>query len=453
MKQLLDIPHPFLSVEDFRRRVGGRIARLIHRLVGKYPRLAKGCGRERMLVALSVAWSMTSAARDGNQDLLYHIDEALSPCHRMGCLMEPPMGCVTVEGCPFFLAEAEQGMRSFLWDGFAIFIDQEGIGHISQAFFDLADAYQRNAYSVMGEENLGEEETAEEEKDFEEENLAVKILEEEKLKEKNLAVNNLKEQTDEKILLEQRNEWNAECFLIRQKSEANAEYCSKEQEDDLLADLVDNILLLETPSAAEGMSAALDRYCVEAELHDKARQAAIEQARRLHYCIDRQKTTEHNNKLKIQKGQQTMGDIYHIQGDFVKGDKVMGNKYVGVACKEGEAEEEQLKAALSQLMDEEDADGKPLFHNQSQWFAVYRILTDDYGWRDGALSDFCRRINALGTEWQVPCKVDGIKKVNQTAPFYKAFSEGQPQGSQTAYDRQQKVARKFRELMQEAAAG
>ena len=153
MNTLLNIAHPFLTVEDFQQRAGRKLAKLIHRLAGKYPQLSKSCGVGRMLVAVSVAWGMTSAARAGNQAMLEHIDEALSPYQRMGYVMEPPGGCITVEGHPFLLADEEQAVRRFLWDGFAIFIDHEGTGNISQAFFDLADTHQWKAYTVMSEDN------------------------------------------------------------------------------------------------------------------------------------------------------------------------------------------------------------------------------------------------------------------------------------------------------------
>ena len=62
MTELLNIAHPFLSVEDFRRRVGRRLTRLIHRLASKYPQLQNGCDTRRMLLALSV-----SASQDATQ--------------------------------------------------------------------------------------------------------------------------------------------------------------------------------------------------------------------------------------------------------------------------------------------------------------------------------------------------------------------------------------------------
>lgn len=142
-----------------------------------------------------------------------------------------------------------------------------------------------------------------------------------------------------------------------------------------------------------------------------------------------------------------MGDTIYVSGDYVKGDKVMGDKYVGRAA--GSAEDERLKNVLETLMKEEDENGKALFCTQTQWYAVYRILVDYYGWRDNALAEFCRRINKLGIRFEIPCKLDGIKKVNQTAPFYKDFSEWEPEGIEIAYNRQANVARKFKELMEE----
>ena len=151
MTELLNIAHPFLSVEDFRRRVGHRLARLIHRLASKYPQLQKSCGTRRMLLALSVAWGLTDFAQAGNTSAFEHIDEALSPTELCGCVRMPSCGCVMVSGQPYFLAEGESMLR-FLWDGFALFIDNQGTDAIVQHFFDFADRRQSKAYDVMGED-------------------------------------------------------------------------------------------------------------------------------------------------------------------------------------------------------------------------------------------------------------------------------------------------------------
>ena len=526
MTGLITISHPFQTVNDFHQRAGKRLGTLIHRLASKYPQLYKCCGVKRMLLAMSVAWALTGLAKEGNQAAFEHIDDALSPPTWMGCVSSPPGGCVMVEGVPFIITEEEPGIRRFLWDGFAIFIDHEGIENISQPFFDLADTHQWKAYSVIGEMNRENESYPKEEDKLlektpkseegkllempkptgERTNEAKRTCKTQKTKptykaepterakptdkaeptERTKLTSKSKptEETKETNINSERNKTvrtNEELTFFETETrveekarvEVDTEIKNYQELAEIeefgysyaLADFVDTVLSMNL-STAEQMSVVLDKHCVEAK--GEAQIMAIEQARRLHYCIERNKERQHNemygkpyneflnepyNQLYKQKGTIRMGDTYtfNVQGDYVKGDKVMGNKYVGAAQKDGEAEE-HLKNALSLLMDEQDTDGKPLFQTQAQWFAVYRILTDNYGWKDGALADFCRRINALGMEWRVICKVDDLKKVNQTAPFYKAYSEWEAQGNATAYTRQDQVARRFQEIMQEEMA-
>lgn len=162
MQEVLTIRHPFQSVEEFQRRAGTKLGRLVHRLASKYPQLQKSCGLKPMLVTLSVAWGLSGLAKAGNFAAFEHIDEALSPpLSAWGCAMTPPWGCITVEGQPFFIAESEQGMLQFLWDDFAIFIDYEGPEVVSQPFFDFADNRQTLAYKAMREEEATKEETTE----------------------------------------------------------------------------------------------------------------------------------------------------------------------------------------------------------------------------------------------------------------------------------------------------
>lgn len=165
MRTIIKITHPFESVEEFQKLVGLRLSGMIHRLAGRYPQLVSSCGIRRVLIAVSVAWSLSAAARDGNVEAFDHIDEALQPPSSFGCVMQPPNGYVMVEGQPFVISSEEQSMLRFLWDGFTIFIDGEGVGKIKQDFFDFADHQQKEAYSVMREY---EEETQATEKHQEE---------------------------------------------------------------------------------------------------------------------------------------------------------------------------------------------------------------------------------------------------------------------------------------------
>ena len=151
MAKMINISHPFLTVEEFQRRAGKRLGWLIHQLAGKYPQLISRCGTKRVLTAVSVAWGLSGMAKAGNVEAFAHIDEALQPQDIMGCVRQPPGGCVMVEGEPFIVSADEQPMLRFLWDGFAIFIDHEGVEVIGQVFFDLADLRQSKAYTVMRE--------------------------------------------------------------------------------------------------------------------------------------------------------------------------------------------------------------------------------------------------------------------------------------------------------------
>lgn len=153
MPELMNIAHPFLTVDDFRRRVGKKLARLIHRLAGRYPQLHERCGRGRMLLALSVAWGMSGMAQAGDIAAFDHIDEALQPIVCLGGIKPPPSGYILVEGQPYHIDEGTPSELRFLWDGFAIFIDSQGVEVVSQVFFDIAASRVKEAYGVMDEEN------------------------------------------------------------------------------------------------------------------------------------------------------------------------------------------------------------------------------------------------------------------------------------------------------------
>ena len=502
MEELINIPHPFLTVEDFRHRMGGKLAGMMHRLAGKYSQLMKSCGAKRMLVALSVAWGLTSAARAGNQEVFEHIDEAFSPCATASYVLAPPWGCVTVEGQPFYIGDHERAMERFIWDGFTIFIDHEGIEAVNQMFFDFADRHQSKAYVVMNEYfreerngTLGKNATSENAapKKIASENAIEKkvIASENAIEKKIIASENAiekkviaSENTIEKKVVtsenaaenrekKKRRDEDSNAKRTNEKPTENKETPTKrnvpsanEEEFPFVSELVDEVIRGGDGEKAKWMLEVMEPLCHKVD--EVARPLVIEQTERLEYWLERQreaafvhegmatasinqwKGKEDIINLLNKKGILNMGDTYHIQGDFVKGDKVMGNKYVGY--RQDSEEEERLKAALETLLEEVDADGKKLFQTQAQWFAVYRILSDEYGWRNNALSEFCRRINQLGLRLDIACKLEGIKKVNQTAPFYKAFSEWEPMGNKTAYDRQVKVASRFKELMEEVEA-
>lgn len=269
MEELVNIAHPFQTVEEFQLRAGDKQAGLIHRLAGKYPQLLKRCGMKRVLLAVSVAWALTDVAKAGDMEVFDHIDEALSPIGEYGCVKTPASGCVMVEGQPFYINEGEDCMLRFLWDGFTIFIDHEGIAMVQQIFFDIADLRQSKAYAVMGEE-VGPPPkplkcTMEPPAKTLEEEVNAPGMENVSEITKNSTMPSVKENLIEK---EKGDEWE------------NVENC-------LFADLVDEALFLNKRDAALGLKMLMEPLCRKEK--GKARDIAIEQTERLEYGIQKMK--------------------------------------------------------------------------------------------------------------------------------------------------------------------
>lgn len=269
MEELVNIAHPFQTVEEFQLRAGDKQARLIHRLAGKYPQLLKRCGMKRVLLAVSVAWALTDVAKAGDMEVFDHIDDALSPIGEYGCLRSPANGCVIVDGQPFYINEGEDCMLRFLWDGFTIFIDHEGVAVVQQVFFDIADLRQSKAYAVMGEEMEPPPKPMKEKVDA-----SPKPLGEEKdATSTDLSLEGTKKSTMTSVIetsteTENKDEW-------------------EDKEVNLLADLVDEVLILGERHTALRVKMVMEPLCRKEK--GKARDIAIEQTERLEYGIEKMK--------------------------------------------------------------------------------------------------------------------------------------------------------------------
>lgn len=258
MEELVNIAHPFQTVEEFQLRAGDKQAGLIHRLAGKYPQLLKRCGMKRVLLAVSVAWALTDVAKAGDMEVFDHIDEALSPIGDYGCVKTPASGCVMVEGQPFCINEGEDCMLRFLWDGFTIFIDNEGIAMVQQVFFDIADLRQSKAYDVMGEEIGPPPKPLKEKVNAPEVEIGSDVT-------KNSPKPSVAETLTE---MEKVDEWeNVEASLV--------------------ADLLDEALFLNKRDIALHVKMVMEPLCRKEK--GKARDIAIEQTERLEYGIQKMK--------------------------------------------------------------------------------------------------------------------------------------------------------------------
>ena len=97
--------------------------------------------------------------------------------------------------------------------------------------------------------------------------------------------------------------------------------------------------------------------------------------------------------------------------------------------------DEKLKTMISKLMDEKDSNGKYVFKEQQQWYAVYRIMADHHLCRDNDLAGFCRMIDNLHLPLRVACDYASLKKVNAQAPYFKPYDEWMPKGNTLQYDK------------------
>lgn len=77
----------------------------------------------------------------------------------------------------------------------------------------------------------------------------------------------------------------------------------------------------------------------------------------------------------------------------------------------------KMKETLEQLLNATDGEGKKMFTQQQQWYAVYRVLSEEYGYPK-IMTDFCGVMSDIGMkDVQPPCTYQSLKKVSQKMPL------------------------------------
>ena len=70
-----------------------------------------------------------------------------------------------------------------------------------------------------------------------------------------------------------------------------------------------------------------------------------------------------------------------------------------------------IRSALEELLGFADEDGHRLFAQNNQWYAVFRVLSEQYDY-PANMKEFCRVMTDMGMgEVNPPCKYECIKKV------------------------------------------
>lgn len=79
-------------------------------------------------------------------------------------------------------------------------------------------------------------------------------------------------------------------------------------------------------------------------------------------------------------------------------------------------ENDTIRQLMSELLATRDEQGKPLFSDRRQWYAVYRVLKEVRNY-PSQMSDFCQRMRDMGMDRaQVPCVYDSFRKVANDLP-------------------------------------
>ncbi len=74
----------------------------------------------------------------------------------------------------------------------------------------------------------------------------------------------------------------------------------------------------------------------------------------------------------------------------------------------------KMKKVLEQLINATDNEGYKMFTDQQQWYAVFRVLSEQHGYPK-SMKDFCRIMSDMGMEkTQPPCKYESVKKAKIT---------------------------------------
>lgn len=75
--------------------------------------------------------------------------------------------------------------------------------------------------------------------------------------------------------------------------------------------------------------------------------------------------------------------------------------------------ETKHRDAIKRLLDTTDEKGAPIFREQAQWYAVFKVLSVHYDY-PSSMTQFCRIMTEWGMDKAVPkCNYESIKKVQQ----------------------------------------
>jgi len=145
--------------------------------------------------------------------------------------------------------------------------------------------------------------------------------------------------------------------------------------------------------------------------------------------------------IKVEKGA-----VYNDQG------YVTVNNYPDDATAKQQAmakDDEDIQMAIAELYNAVDESGKKIFTDNSQWYAVFRVLKEYCNFPE-RITDFVVRINKNKWAEQVPfCKYESTKAINTKLPLLscKVSLWQQYKSINDNYEKQCLVAEKLMKLL------
>lgn len=116
------------------------------------------------------------------------------------------------------------------------------------------------------------------------------------------------------------------------------------------------------------------------------------------------------------------------------------------------ASEEKMKKTLLALLDATDEEGKRIFTEKGQWYAVYKVLSECHGYPT-KISEFCDIMTNWGMDKVTPaCSYESVKKIpihvtptsNKVILWHNLMDKAEPK-----FKKQILVAMKLMELLEE----
>jgi hypothetical protein len=119
-----------------------------------------------------------------------------------------------------------------------------------------------------------------------------------------------------------------------------------------------------------------------------------------------------DDKNKIQSLNIVMNGIT-INGPMfdIHDNKEVHNHFITSPAQTMNASEAKVKDALLILLDATDKEGNRIFTEKGQWYAVYKVLSECYGY-PRKISEFCEIMTNWGMAKVIPaCSYESVKKI------------------------------------------